>query len=62
VALVAQVGGWGLLPALDAPSWLAIIIAVIALDLAIYLQHVLFHAVPVLCACTACITPTSRST
>jgi sterol desaturase/sphingolipid hydroxylase (fatty acid hydroxylase superfamily) len=48
VALVAQVGGWGLLPALDAPSWLAIIIAVIALDLAIYLQHVLFHAVPVL--------------
>ena len=30
------------------PSWLAIIIAVIVLDLAIYLQHVLFHAVPVL--------------
>jgi sterol desaturase/sphingolipid hydroxylase (fatty acid hydroxylase superfamily) len=48
VALVAEVGGWGLLPALDAPSWLAIIIAVIVLDLAIYLQHVLFHAVPVL--------------
>src|SRR5215204_2140350 len=48
VALVAQVGGWGLLPALDAPSWLAIVIAVIVLDLAIYLQHVLFHAVPVL--------------
>jgi sterol desaturase/sphingolipid hydroxylase (fatty acid hydroxylase superfamily) len=48
VALVAHVGGWGLLPALDAPSWLAIIIAVIVLDLAIYLQHVLFHAVPVL--------------
>ena len=48
VALVAEARGWGLLPALDAPSWLAIIIAVIALDLAIYLQHVLFHAVPVL--------------
>ena len=48
VALVAQVGGWGLLPVLDVPSWLAIVIAVIALDLAIYLQHVLFHAVPVL--------------
>ena len=48
VALVAQVGGWGLLPALDAPAWLAIIIAVFVLDLAIYLQHVLFHAVPVL--------------
>jgi sterol desaturase/sphingolipid hydroxylase (fatty acid hydroxylase superfamily) len=48
VALVAQVGGWGLLPALNAPAWLAIFIAVIVLDLAIYLQHVLFHAVPVL--------------
>jgi len=48
VALVAQLGGWGLLPALHAPPWLAIIIAVVVLDLAIYLQHVLFHAVPVL--------------
>jgi sterol desaturase/sphingolipid hydroxylase (fatty acid hydroxylase superfamily) len=48
VALVVQVGGWGLLPALNVPPWLAVIIAVIVLDLAIYLQHVLFHAVPVL--------------
>jgi sterol desaturase/sphingolipid hydroxylase (fatty acid hydroxylase superfamily) len=48
VALVAQVGGWGLLPALDVPPWLAVIVAVVVLDLAIYLQHVLFHAVPVL--------------
>jgi len=46
VALVAQVGGWGLLPALSVPAWLAIVIAVIVLDLAIYLQHVLLHAVP----------------
>src|SRR5262245_1158026 len=48
VALVAQLGGWGLLPALHAPSWLAVLIAVVVLDLAIYLQHVLFHAVPAL--------------
>lgn len=48
VALVAQVGGWGLLPALSVPAWLAIVIAVIVLDLAIYLQHVLLHAVPAL--------------
>jgi sterol desaturase/sphingolipid hydroxylase (fatty acid hydroxylase superfamily) len=48
VALVAQVGGWGLLPALNVPPWLAVIIAVVVLDLAIYLQHVLFHAVPAL--------------
>lgn len=48
VALVAEARGWGLLPALAAPPWLAVVAAVIALDLAIYLQHVLFHAVPVL--------------
>jgi sterol desaturase/sphingolipid hydroxylase (fatty acid hydroxylase superfamily) len=46
--LVADARGWGLLPALDVPPWLAVVAAVIALDLAIYLQHVLFHAVPVL--------------
>ena len=48
VALVAEMGGWGLLPALSAPPWLAVVVAVVALDLAIYLQHVLFHAVPAL--------------
>jgi sterol desaturase/sphingolipid hydroxylase (fatty acid hydroxylase superfamily) len=36
------------LQALEAPTWLAIAASVILLDLAIYLQHVLFHAVPVL--------------
>ncbi len=38
--------GWGLLNQLSIPSWIATILAVLALDLAIYLQHVLFHAVP----------------
>lgn len=48
VAMVADARGWGLFQALAAPAWLAIVAAVIFLDLAIYLQHVLFHAVPVL--------------
>jgi sterol desaturase/sphingolipid hydroxylase (fatty acid hydroxylase superfamily) len=48
VALLAESGGWGLLPALNAPPWLTVVAAVILLDLAIYLQHVLFHAVPAL--------------
>ncbi len=48
LALVAESRGWGLFPALDAPTWLGIVAAVILLDLAIYLQHVLFHAVPTL--------------
>jgi sterol desaturase/sphingolipid hydroxylase (fatty acid hydroxylase superfamily) len=48
VALLAESRGWGLFPALNAPPWLAVVAAVMLLDLAIYLQHVLFHAVPVL--------------
>ena len=48
VALLAESRGWGLFPALNAPPWLAVVGAVIVLDLAIYLQHVLFHAVPLL--------------
>lgn len=40
--------GWGLLNLTNAPGWLAIPVAVIALDLAIYGQHVLFHKVPAL--------------
>ena len=46
LAVVAEQREWGLLNNLDLPSWLAVFIAVILLDLAIYLQHVLFHAVP----------------
>jgi len=48
MALLAEERGWGLFHALNAPAWLSIIASVILLDLAIYLQHVLFHAVPVL--------------
>jgi sterol desaturase/sphingolipid hydroxylase (fatty acid hydroxylase superfamily) len=40
--------GWGLLNNLPLPPWVAVVVAVIVLDLAIYFQHVLFHAVPVL--------------
>jgi sterol desaturase/sphingolipid hydroxylase (fatty acid hydroxylase superfamily) len=48
MALLAEMRGWGLFQALEAPAWFAIIASVILLDVAIYLQHVLFHAVPVL--------------
>lgn len=43
-----QQNGWGLLNAIALPGWLALILAVLALDLAIYGQHVLFHKVPLL--------------
>ena len=48
LALVAEAKGWGLFTVLGLPTWLAIVLGVILLDLAIYLQHVLFHAVPAL--------------
>lgn len=48
VALAATQRGWGLWTALHAPMWLAVPGSIVLLDMAIYLQHVLFHAVPVL--------------
>lgn len=47
-AIFAESHGWGLLNVTTLPHWLNIVIAVIVLDLAIYLQHVMFHAVPAL--------------
>jgi sterol desaturase/sphingolipid hydroxylase (fatty acid hydroxylase superfamily) len=47
MAVIAEQRGWGLFHAVGAmPGALAVAIAVLLLDLAIYLQHVLFHAVP----------------
>lgn len=48
VALLAEERGWGLFQATGAPAWLAIPAAILLLDLAIYFQHVLVHAVPAL--------------
>jgi len=45
-ALLAEERGWGLFNVLEVPAWAAILASVLVLDLAIYLQHVLFHAVP----------------
>jgi sterol desaturase/sphingolipid hydroxylase (fatty acid hydroxylase superfamily) len=47
-ALLAESQGWGLLHQVQVPPWLAVGVAVVALDFAIYLQHVMFHAVPAL--------------
>jgi sterol desaturase/sphingolipid hydroxylase (fatty acid hydroxylase superfamily) len=45
---LGQARGWGLLNQLEAPLVGAVLASVVALDLIIYLQHVMFHAVPVL--------------
>jgi sterol desaturase/sphingolipid hydroxylase (fatty acid hydroxylase superfamily) len=47
-AVIAEERGWGLFNAVEVPVWLAFAVSLLALDLAIYLQHVMFHAVPAL--------------
>lgn len=48
MALAAEANGWGLFNVLSLPLWLEVVLGVVILDFAIYLQHVLVHAVPAL--------------
>ena len=49
MAMLAEERGWGFFHVVaPLPAWLVVMAAVVLLDLAIYLQHVLFHAVPLL--------------
>jgi sterol desaturase/sphingolipid hydroxylase (fatty acid hydroxylase superfamily) len=48
VAQTAATHEWGLLHTFVPPSWAAVVLAVTLLDLTIYFQHVMFHAVPTL--------------
>jgi len=48
VAAFAAANGWGVLNYLAWPGWLTFVVAVVVLDMAIYLQHVMVHAIPVL--------------
>jgi sterol desaturase/sphingolipid hydroxylase (fatty acid hydroxylase superfamily) len=48
IASLAQSKGWGLFNVVDVPVWVAVVASILILDLAIYLQHVIFHAVPAL--------------
>lgn len=48
VATLGEARGCGLLGLVALPEWLRIVAAFVLLDLAIYLQHVMFHAVPAL--------------
>lgn len=47
-AIQAQAQGWGLIGWAGLSGWIAVLAGVAALDLAIYFQHRVFHAVPVL--------------
>jgi sterol desaturase/sphingolipid hydroxylase (fatty acid hydroxylase superfamily) len=48
LALLAEKRGWGLLNNLLISPWMGVVASVVLLNLAIYLQHVTFHAAPAL--------------
>ncbi len=48
LAATAAAQGWGLINHYQVSPWVAVPLAVIAMDLAIWVQHVLVHAVPAL--------------
>ena len=48
VAFMAEKTGWGLLNIIALPEWLSVLVGILVLDLVIYLQHVMFHTVPIL--------------
>jgi sterol desaturase/sphingolipid hydroxylase (fatty acid hydroxylase superfamily) len=47
-AVLATQRGWGLLNNFNLPGWLAVGVAVLALDFTVYLQHAMFHFIPTL--------------
>jgi sterol desaturase/sphingolipid hydroxylase (fatty acid hydroxylase superfamily) len=48
MAIMVQERGWGIMNFIILPTWINIILAVVALDFVIYLQHLLFHYLPIL--------------
>ena len=48
MALAAQDFGWGLFHTLNLPDWVAVLLSIVLLDFAMYLQHVMSHAIPAL--------------
>ena len=61
-AAIAAERGWGLLNAFEIPPWLAFGLALLALDAAIYLQHVMSTPCPSSGACTESTTRIRTST
>ena len=48
MAVIAAQNGWGLFNLIDAPVWLEIVLAILALDCLVYAQHVATHKIPIL--------------
>ncbi|KPA18102.1 sterol desaturase [Candidatus Magnetomorum sp. HK-1] len=48
MALIAHERKWGLFNNYELPDYVAIVISIVLLDFIIYLQHAMFHAIPLL--------------
>jgi sterol desaturase/sphingolipid hydroxylase (fatty acid hydroxylase superfamily) len=48
MAISAHASGWGLLNFLHLPYWISVVLGVLILDCVIYVQHVMFHTLPML--------------
>ena len=48
IAIHAQSQDWGLFNQLELPLWLTLLLSLLLMDMAIYWQHRVFHAVPLL--------------
>jgi len=48
MALVAEQRGWGLFNRVELPGAVTVVLSIVLLDLAIYVQHAIFHWVPML--------------
>jgi len=48
MALAAEANGWGVFNTFAVPEMVAVVLAVVIMDFAIYLQHILVHFVPAL--------------
>ena len=47
MAVLAQKYDWGIFNRYEIPYWLNLLLTIVVLDLVIYLQHIMFHAVPI---------------
>jgi sterol desaturase/sphingolipid hydroxylase (fatty acid hydroxylase superfamily) len=48
MAVIGAQRGWGLLNTISMPAWMSVVAGVFILDFVIYLQHVMFHTLPLL--------------
>lgn len=48
LGLFVESQGWGLFQVVEIPFWLVVVLTIIFLDFIVWLQHVMFHAVPAL--------------